>query len=143
MSLEANKKLARRYFEEFLNQGNLCIADELCHANVAYRSPVVSIDGADRLKRFFLMIRKAFPDLHYVVEDLVAEGDKVVSSFSSRGTCLGGFEGTPLSGRQFSVPGVTILCMHDGRISEVRSFWDIYTQMQQLHWTPPAAKNCA
>ena len=143
MSLEANKKLARRYFEEFLNQGNLCIADELCHANVAYRSPVVSIDGADRLKRFFLMIRKAFPDLHYVVEDLVAEGDKVVSSFSSRGTCLGGFEGTPLSGRQFSVPGVTILCMHDGRISEVRSFCDIYTQMQQLHWMPPAAKNCA
>jgi steroid delta-isomerase-like uncharacterized protein len=143
MSLEANKKLARRYFEEFLNQGNLCVADELCHANVAYRSPVVSIDGADRLKRFFLMIRKAFPDLHYVVEDLVAEGDKVVSSFSSRGTCLGGFEGTPLSGRQFSVPGVTILCMHDGRISEVRSFWDIYTQMQQLHWMPPAAKNCA
>ena len=95
MSLDVNKALARRYFEEFLNQGNLSVADQICDANVAYRSPFVSLDGVDRLKRFFLMTRKAFPDLHYVVEDSVAEGDKVVSCFSSRGTCLGGFEGTP------------------------------------------------
>lgn len=143
MSLDVNKALARRYFEEFLNQGNLCVADEVCHANVAYRSPFVSIDGVDRLKRFFLMIRKAFPDLHYVVDDSVAEGDRVVSCFSSRGTCLGGFEGTQLSGRQFSVLGVTVFCMRDGRITEIRSFWDTYTQMQQLHCMPLAAKNCA
>ena len=143
MSLEANKALARRYFEEFLNQGNLCVADEIFHANVAYRSPFGSMEGVDRLKRFFLMIRKAFPDLHYVVEESVAEGDRVVSCFSSRGTCLGGFEGTQLSGRQFSVLGVTVFCMHDGRITEVRSFWDTYTQMQQLHWMPFPAKNCA
>ena len=143
MSLNVNKALARRYFEEFLNQGNLCVADEVCHENVAYRSPFVSIDGVDRLKRFFLMIRKAFPDLHYVVEDNVAEANRVVSCFSSRGTYLGGFEGTQLNARQFSVTGVTVFCMHNGRITEVRSFWDIYTQMQQLHWMPPAAKNCA
>jgi steroid delta-isomerase-like uncharacterized protein len=143
MSLNVNKALARRYFEEFLNQGNLCVADEVCHENVAYRSPFVSIDGVDRLKRFFLMIRKAFPDLHYVVEDNVAEGDRVVSCFSSRGTYLGGFEGTQFSARQFSVMGVTIFCMHNGRIAEVRSFWDTYTQMLQLHWMPPATKNCA
>ena len=143
MSLDVNKALARRYFEEFLNQGNLCVADEVCHENVAYRSPFVSIDGVDRLKRFFLMIRKAFPDLHYVVEDNVAEGDRVVSCFSSRGTYLGGFEGTQLSGRQFSVMGVTVFRMDNGRITEVRSFCDTYTQMLQLHWMPPAAKNCA
>lgn len=143
MSLEENKTLARRYFEEFLNQGNLCVADEICAEHIAYRSPFVSFDGVDRVKRFFLMTRKAFPDLHYVVEDTVAEGDKVVSCFSSSGTCLGGFEGTPLSGRQFSVQGVTILGMHHGRIAEVRSLWDTYAQMQQLHWLPFAAENCA
>ena len=143
MSLDVNKALARRYFEEFLNQGNLCVADEVCHESVAYRSPFVSIDGVDRLKRFFLMIRKAFPDLHYVVEDNVAEANRVVCCFSSRGTYLGGFEGTQLSGRQFSVMGVTVFCVHHARITEVRSFWDIYTQMLQLHWMPPATKNCA
>jgi len=141
MSLDMNKALARRYFEEFVNQGNLCVADELCDANVAYRSPFVSIDGVDRLKRSFLMTRKAFPDLHYVVEETIAEGERVVSCFSSRGTCVGGFEGTTLSGRQFSVQGVTVLLMHDGRITEVRSFWDTYAQMQQLHWMPFAAQN--
>jgi steroid delta-isomerase-like uncharacterized protein len=140
MSPETNKTLTRRYFDEFINLGNLCVADEVCAANVAYRTPFVSLDGVDRLKRFFLMTRKAFPDLHYVVEESVAEGDKVVSCFSSRGTCLGsGFEGTQLSGRRFSVQGVTVFCMQDGRITEVRSFWDSYTQMQQLLWMPPAA----
>jgi predicted ester cyclase len=80
--------------------------------------------------------------LHYVVEESVAEGDKVVSCFSSRGTCLGGFESTQLSGRRFSVQGVTVFCMQGGKITEVHSFWDSYTQMQQLHWMPLAAKNC-
>ena len=143
MSLEVNKALARRYFEEFLNQGNLCVADEIFDANVAYRSPFVAIDGVDRLKRFFLMVRNAFPDLHYVVEKDIAEGDRVVNCFSSRGTCLGGFEGTQFSGRQFSVMGVSVLCIRDRKIAEVRSFWDTYSQMQQLHWIPLAAMNCA
>ncbi len=104
MSLEANKALARRYFEEFLNQGNLCVADEICDAKVSYRGPFGSIDGVDRLKRFFLMVRKALPDLHYVVEEGIADGDKVVHCFSSRGTCLGGFEGTKFRDGSFQFP---------------------------------------
>ena len=76
MSLEANKTLARRYFEEFLNQGNLCVADEIFDAKVSYRGPFGSIDGVDRLKRFFLMVHKALPDLHYVVEEASPTGIK-------------------------------------------------------------------
>jgi len=97
MSLEANKTLARRYFDEFLNEGKLCVAD----------------------------------------------GDKVVQCFSSRGTCLGGFEGTKLSGRKVSIPGVDVFTIRNGKIAEVRCFWDTYSQMQQLDWVPLAAMNCA
>jgi predicted ester cyclase len=143
MSLESNKALARRYFEELLNQGNLCVADEILDENVSYSGPFVAIDGVDRLKRFFLMVRKAFPDLHYVAEDGIAEGDKVVSCFSSRGTCLGGVEGTEFHGRQFSVPGVNLFCIRNHRITEVRCFWDTYSQMQQLNWIPLASMQCA
>ena len=143
MSLEVNKKLARRYFEEFLNQGNLCVADEICDAKVSYSGPFGSIDGVDRLKRFFLMVRKALPDLHYVVEEGIADWDKVVHCFSSRGTCLGGFEGTKLSGRKVSIPGVDVFTIRNGKIAEVRCFWDTYSQMQQLDWVPLAAMNCA
>ncbi|MGH9429274.1 MAG: ester cyclase, partial [Terriglobia bacterium] len=141
MSLEANKALACRYFEEFLNQGNLCVADEILDTNVSYCGSFLTIDGVDRLKRFFLMVRKAFPDLHYVVEEGIAEGDKVVNCFSSRGTCLRGFEGTEFHGRQFSVPGVNVFCIRNGKIAEVRCFWDTYSQMQQLNWIPLAAVN--
>jgi len=142
MSQEMNKALAKRYFEEFLNQGNLNVADEILDTNVAYRGPFGAIDGLDRLKRFFLMVRKALPDLHYVVEEGIAEGDKVVHCFSSRGTCLGGFEGTATYGRQYSVPGVDVFSIRNGKITEVRCFWDTYAQMQQLNWTPLSAKNC-
>lgn len=143
MLLEANKALARRYFEEFLNQGNLNVADEIFDENVSYCGPFAAIDGVDRLKRFFLMVRKAFPDLHYVVEEGIAEGDKVVNCFSSRGTCLGGVEGTEFHGRQFSVPGVNVFSIRNRKITEVRCFWDTYSQMQQLNWVPLAAMHCA
>lgn len=143
MSQETNKALARRYFEEFLNQGNLSAADEIFDLNVAYRGPFGSIEGVERLKRFFLMIRKAIPDLHYVVDEGIAEGDKVVNCFTSRGTCLGGFEGTATYGRKYSVPGVDVFSVSNGKITEVRCHWDTYTQMQQLNWIPLAATNCA
>ena len=143
MSLDVNKALARRYFEEFLNQGNLCVADEIFDDRVSYRGPFGSIDGVDRLKRFFLMIRKAFPDLHYIVEEGIAEGDKVINCFSSRGTLLGGVEGTEFHGRQFSVPGVNVFSIRNRKITEVRCFWDTYSQMQQLHWVPFPTMNCA
>ncbi|MBM3801433.1 MAG: nuclear transport factor 2 family protein [Acidimicrobiia bacterium] len=82
MSAETNKTLTRRHFEELLNRGDLSVADEIFDANVAYCSPLGAIEGQDRLKRFFLMIRKAMPDLHYVAEDAITEGDRAVHCFS-------------------------------------------------------------
>jgi steroid delta-isomerase-like uncharacterized protein len=132
MSLEANKALARRYFEEFLNQGNLGAADEIFDPNVVYRGPFVAVDGVDRVKSFFFMIRKAYPDLHYVAEEGIAESDRVVNCFSSSGTCLGGFEGTKFNGKHFSMTGVDVFSIRHGKIAEVRSFFDTYGMMQQL-----------
>jgi steroid delta-isomerase-like uncharacterized protein len=144
MLLEANKALARRYFEEFLNQGNLNAADAIFDASVSYYGPFGAIEGLDRLKRFFLMVRKAMPDLHYVAEEGIADGDRVVHCFTSRGTCLGGgFERTELFGRHYSVPGVAVFTFRNGKITQVRCFWDTYSQMQQLNWIPLAAMNCA
>jgi steroid delta-isomerase-like uncharacterized protein len=136
MSPETNKTLTHRHFEEFLNQGNLAVADEIFDANVTYCSPIGAIEGLDRLKRFFLMVRRVMPDLHYVVEEGIAEGDKVVHCFSSYGTCLGGFEGTDFFGRKFSMPGVNVFRFRNGKIAEVRCFWDTHAQMKQLDWIP-------
>lgn len=61
MSAEFNKVIARRYFEELLNQGKLKVAEEILSPEIVFRDPFVTIHGIDRLKRFFLMVRKAFP----------------------------------------------------------------------------------
>jgi SnoaL-like domain len=65
MSAELNKVIARRYFDELLNQGKLKVAEEILSPEIVFYDPFVTIHGIDRLNRFFLMVRKAFPDLHY------------------------------------------------------------------------------
>ena len=140
-SVKLNKAVARRYFEEFLNQGNLTVPDEICSMDVVYRGPFgVTLQGIDRLKQFFLMIRKSIPDLHYVAEEGIAEGEMVVSIFTMRGTFKVEHRGLPAEVRPFSSQGVEIFRIADGKIMEVRVFCDTYGQMQQLGLIPSLKK---
>ena len=142
MSTQANKVIARRYFDELLNQGRLKVAEEILSPAIVFCDPFVTLHGIDRLQRFLLMVRKAFPDLHYTAEPAVAEGDAVVSCFTSCGTFLGEFhgfaefQGAPSSGRKVSTRGVAIFQICDNRITEVRTFYDTYDQMRQLGLIP-------
>jgi steroid delta-isomerase-like uncharacterized protein len=142
MSTKDNKAIIGRYFDELLNQGKLKIAEEILSPGVVFCDPFVTLYGVDRLQRFLVMVRKAFPDLHYTAEPAVAEGDIVVSCFTSYGTFLGEFHGfpefqnVPSSGRKVSVRGVDIFQICYGRITEVRAFYDTYDQMRQLGLIP-------
>jgi steroid delta-isomerase-like uncharacterized protein len=143
MSAESNKAIVRRYFDELLNQGRLNVAEEILTPQIAFCDPFVTIHGIDRLQRFLLMVRKAFPDLRYTAEPGIAEGDRVVNCFTSYGTFLGDghgfgeFQGPPACGTKISVRGVDIFRVRDGRITEVRAFYDTYDQMRQLGFLPP------
>src|SRR5262249_41254663 len=114
MSTQANKVIARHYFDELLNQGRLKVAEEILSPAIMFCDPFITLHNIDRLQRFLLMIRKAFPDLHYTAEPTVAEGDAVVSCFTSCGTFLGEFhgfaefQGTPSNGRKVSTRRVAI-----------------------------------
>lgn len=137
MSATMNKVVTRRYFEEFLNRGNLSVADDIFSKDVVYRGPLgVTLHGIDRLKRFFLMVRRAFPDLNYVAEEGIAEGDVVVSCFTMRGTFESEYRGLPGTRRPVSVVGVEIFRVANGKIKEVQTFCDTYDQMQQLGLIP-------
>jgi steroid delta-isomerase-like uncharacterized protein len=117
MSARMNKAVARRYFEEFLNRGNLSVADDIFSSAVVYRGPLgVTLHGIDRLKRYFLMVRRAFPDLNYVAEEGIAEGDSVVSCFTMRGTFETEYQGLPGTGKSVSVAGVDIFRVTNGKI---------------------------
>ncbi len=85
---DANKALARRVFEEMWNRHDLSVVGELFAED--YRAHVASapeaIDGIERLRRLMAMFQVVLPDLQFTVEDQIAEGDKVVTGWSARGT---------------------------------------------------------
>jgi steroid delta-isomerase-like uncharacterized protein len=120
MSAEANKAIVRRLWQEVWNRADLAVADAIF--DDAY---------AAHEKAFVPVIRAAFPDSHHTIEDLIAEGDKVVTRFTWTGTHRGEFEGIPPSGRRISVAGIWIHRLEGGRIVEGRD-WGLVDWMSLL-----------
>jgi len=87
MTLKQNKAIVDRMWQEILNQGNLDISDELLDQSYVYHGPGGhKIKGPEGFKQFFNALRTTMPDTHFTIEDVIAEGDKVVSSWTWRGT---------------------------------------------------------
>ena len=76
--------------------------------------------------------RASFPDLRLTVDEQIAEGDRVCTRWTARGTHEGDFFGVAPTHKQATVTGVTIERIHDGKIAESRTNWDALGLMQQL-----------
>ncbi len=102
MSTEENKAALRRIPEEVINTGNLDLADELFAPDYIEHVPIPPgmPTGVEGFKAYFAMLRAAFPDLHYTVEAVLAEGDMTACHIVARGTHQGEFMGIPAMGRQ-------------------------------------------
>ncbi len=138
MSSEENKALVRRLVEVD-NQGNLDALDDLVAGNFVDHSPYAQAGtaGIEGVKQFTRMIRSAFPDSTWTIDDLVAEGDKVVMRWSSRGTHQGEAFGVPATGRPVAVTGIEIYGVSGGKLAERWSEVDMLGLMQQLGVVPP------
>ncbi|NIO72292.1 MAG: ester cyclase [Anaerolineae bacterium] len=137
MSVEANKTIARRYFEELLNKGNLAVADEILATNIIVDSSLQTvIHGVENVKQSMAGFRAAFPDQHFTIEDEIGEGDKVVVRYVYRGTHQGEFQGIAPTGKQVAVAGIAIYQITGGRIEEVWVASDSLGLMQQLGAVP-------
>ena len=137
MATEANKALARRYFAEFLNQGQGVIGEDLFAPT--YRSHFPGSPGPlDRKEHDHLTIRlfAAFPDGQFAVEDMIAEGDLVVSRYTFHGTHQGTFQGVPPTGKQITFTGNEIHRIVDGSIVEQWSEFDSSGVARQLGGIP-------
>jgi steroid delta-isomerase-like uncharacterized protein len=134
MSTEANKSILRRYFEEAWNRGQLDVLDDIVAAHYVNHDPAVPglPPGPDGLKAIMTGFRVAFPDLHFSIDDQIAEGDKVVTRWSMRGTHAGEFMGMPPSGKQIITVGMQIERVVDGQIVEHWRRSDDLGLMQQL-----------
>ena len=134
---ESNKALLRRDLEEVWNQGNLDAIDELFAADVIlHEAPPGALSGAEGVKQVVAGYRAAFPDLHFTIEDLIAEGDRVVNRWSLTGTHKGELMGIPPSGKQVTSTGISIVRIADGKIVEIWGASDQLGLMQQLGAVP-------
>ncbi len=135
---EDNKALNRRFVEEVINQGNTDAIDELIDPGVVdHAAPPGFPTGREGAKQFAAMMRSAFPDLHLTIEDMIAEGDKVVMRSTWSGTHEGEFMGIPATGRQVTVSAIDITRVADGRLVEHWEQFDALGLMQQLGVVPP------
>jgi steroid delta-isomerase-like uncharacterized protein len=128
MSVEENKAIVQRYVEEPWNKGNVDALDELC-------GPTFNIEGlggVEAFKRFIPPYRKSFPDLHFTVEEVIAEGDKVAYRWTARGTHQGEYEGIAPTGKPITATGITILRIVDGKVVEDRAESNVPSLKEKL-----------
>jgi len=134
MSAEENKALARRSWEA---PDNLDILDEVYAPDFVWHEPDQEIRGPEEARQFITMYKTAFPDLSATVEDEIAEGDKVVTRWTIRGTHQGEIEEFgPATGRQMELEGITISRIKGDQIVEEWNRYDNLSVMQQLGLAP-------
>ncbi len=130
--------LARRYFEEVWNQGRLEVLDELLSSTYINHTPSAGNPppGPDGLKPIVAAIRRAFPDLHYKIEDVIIGKDALVIRTTMTGTHDGELFGMPPTHRKVRVMQIQIERVRDGRIAEHWRVTDELTLMRQLGVVP-------
>ncbi len=136
MSTETNKAGMRRMFEEGWNQGDLGVVDELLAADAHdHHDPDVP-SFPEHLKETIVLFRRAFPDLRYTIEDMIAEGDKVACRVTLTGTHRGVFNGIPPTGRAIRVEQIHIARIVAGKGREHWAALEMLTLLQQLGAIP-------
>ena len=137
MSTEENKTVFRRYVEELGNEGKLELADEIFGRYLAHQPDGSVLErGPEDVRRFMGEFRGAFPDFHSTVEDQIAEGDKVVTRWTMRGTQEGEFRGIAPTGNKLEITGIGIFRFSEGKVVESWDNFDQLGMMQQLGAVP-------
>jgi predicted ester cyclase len=135
LSLEENKALIRRYFEAIdaaCASGNADVLDEFVAPDFVTHNPFPGMaPGIEGAKRLFLMFVAAAPGRH-VVEDLIADGDKVVGRITAYGTHEGELLGIARTGKPMRMTGITVWRIANGKIMEHWSEMDTLGLLQQL-----------
>jgi steroid delta-isomerase-like uncharacterized protein len=132
---ESNKQVMRQIFEEAFNSGDFDLIDDLVVEDYVDHDPNNPPDlppGRQGLKALMAGYRAAFPDMVMTIDDQVAEGDKVVSRWTARGTHNGELMGVSPTGKQVVVTGIFIDRIVDGKVSESWAGWDGLGLMRQI-----------
>lgn len=119
-----NKKVVNRFFEEAFNKRNLALIDEFVSPDFTNHNSSMHVRGIEGVKRGFIAQFAAFPDIQTTIEDLIAEGDKVVVRARDRFT-------QPSDGKPVELTWIEIIRLEDGKFAEAWVEADM-SSIQQL-----------
>ena len=135
--MKDNRDIVRQFIEEVLNQGDIEASGKFFHQDMVEQVPLPGQGpGLDGLKAILRGMRAAFPDMHWKVEEQIAEGDKVMTRFEWTGTHRGPFAGVPATGRPVKVWGIVVDRFEAGKIADTRIIMDTMGMMMQLGVIP-------
>lgn len=139
MSTDSNKAAIRRWVEEGWNKGNLAVVDEIYASDVVHHDPhsPIPLTSSEALKEYVSIFRTAFSDLRMTIEDLVAEGDKVLWHANFHGTHSGPLGPIPATGKSATAAGMILFRFANEKVAEVWVNVDILGLMQQIGAIPP------
>ena len=131
--LEENKAIACRVIEEFLNAGTPDVADGIFADSYVDHNPSnPDLSGIENIKKSVADWHAAFRDTHNTVEDVIAEGEKVVLRWTTRGVYRGEFLGIPPTGNRVAVASIGIFRFSGGKIVESWDEYDAVGLLRQL-----------
>jgi steroid delta-isomerase-like uncharacterized protein len=139
MSTEENKAIVVQLYEEVFNKGDLDLADKLFASDAVNHDPQLPPgipNGALGVKAIVTMLRSAFPDDHHTIEDLIAEGDKVVVRLTHTGTHQGSYLGLAPTGKHITNTSIRIFRFAEGKFVEAWANRDDLGLLQQLGAIP-------
>lgn len=123
----SNKELVRRFYKEVYVDWNMAVADAVVSPRfVSHDWPEGGPVGPQAFRNYYSAMRSAVPDAHYVVDDLIAEGDKVVVRWRLLGTHKAAFNGIPPTGRAITLSGIAIYRVEAGKLMERWVVSDLY-----------------
>ena len=137
MSLEANKALNERFYDEVVNRKNYAVIDELVAGDfVEHENLPGAANGPDGVRQAFQMLHAAFPDLKATIVTAVADDDWVATRSTFSGTHQGEWMGVPASGKAISINVADFVRIKGGRVVEHWGMTDSLTMMQQIGAIP-------
>ena len=133
MTIEENKAIVLRWFSE-LDRGNLDIVDELIAEDYVDHNPALPNlpPGREGVRRYVRILKAAFPDAAHTIEDVIAEGDKVMTRVTARGTFLGECIGYQPNGNVIEISGIAVHRVAHGRLVEHWAHADLAGFMHQI-----------
>ena len=135
MSTETNKAIVRRYLEQVIGEGHADLVGEFLAESIELHGTDLP-PGLEAVGQWVAMLAAAFPDRQISIDDVIAEGDRVVVRSTLSGTHQGEMQGIPATGKSVTQPSITIFRLANGKIVEGWLAADNLSMMQQLGVIP-------